>query len=111
MKNKKNEISKIQTNSIRAIFISVFFIIIFIALYLAFLAPSVSFSPEDETVMSFNNARSLLSALGKDGIDWYCGKITTFNDAKGNLYGQKELEELKRLLGNNEKLRDEFCKS
>ena len=55
-------------------------------------------------------ARSLLLELGEDGIDWYCGKRENYIDAQGNNYGAVELNELKKILGNDKQLDEEFCR-
>ncbi len=107
---KKNIYSKKQIFNVPAIFLGVFVIVILIAIYLSFF-PSIALSPDDidEGAMPFAEASSLLAKLGPDGIDWYCGKRESFTDAQGNNYAQKELEELKRILGNEKRLMQEFC--
>ena len=100
--------SKKQDIKYSLVLIAVLLVVALISVYLAFFAPKTLLSPEAGT-MSYENARSLLSDLGQEGIDWYCGKISEFTDKQGNLYNQKSLEELKKILGNEEQLRREFC--
>ena len=85
--------------------------IIFSAIYLSYFSKPFQLGPaETDSIKDYSNARALLLKLGNEGIDWYCGRIGSFADAQGNIYGIRELEEMKRLLGNEARLREEFCK-
>ena len=107
---KKVEIiQKKKVPNVKALFLGVLVLVIFISIYLTFF-PSISLSPEEEqSATSFVDASSFLSKLGQDGIDWYCGKRESFTDEQGNNYGAKELEALKKILGNERRLMEEFC--
>ena len=83
--------------------------IIFAALYLSFFSQPFQLGPAEDSIKDYSNARALLLKLGNQGINWYCGKIDSFADAQGNVYGARELVEMKRLLGNDERLSREFC--
>ncbi len=109
--NSIKQMSQKPIRNLKAIFLGVFIVIIFIAIYLSFFPSNITLSPNDtdEVAMSFAEASSLLAKLGQDGIDWYCGKRESFTDEQGNNYAQKELEELKRILGNEKRLREKFC--
>ena len=104
---------KTRNRYMKIIFIIIIAIVVLIAIYLAFFAKKgLQYSPPIEsskTVLSYANSRELLAILEQEGIDWYCGKSKSYTDAKGNVYGAKELEELKKILGHEEELRNEFC--
>ena len=59
--------------------------------------------------ISYEKAKSYIIDLGPGGVDWYCGKIDLFVDKNGNEYGQRELQELKRILGNEMLIRNDIC--
>lgn len=105
---------KTRNRYMKIIFIIIIAIVALIAIYLAFFAKKgIQYSPDEgtasKTVLSYANSRELLAILEQEGIDWYCGKSKSYTDAKGNVYGSKELEELKKILGHEEELRSEFC--
>ncbi len=102
MKNKKN------LTTIRVLFFGVFSIVILAAIYLTINSSLISLSPQ-EGFLSYENAAVSISELGPDGIRWYCGFSDNFTDKNGNQYGSKELEELRKVLGNDMKLYKEFC--
>ena len=108
---KKNIAYKKHVSGMQALFLSVFIIVVFIAIYLSFFPSNVKLSPDetDEAAMPFPDAGSLLAKLGQEGIDWYCGERESYIDVAGNVYGQEELGELKRILGNEKMLRQKFC--
>lgn len=93
---------------IRILFFGVFFIVLLSAFYLSFFSTEMQFSPPTEGI-SFETASSLLSTMGQNGIDWYCEKTLSYMDKQGNTYGSTELKELKKILGNDALLREEFC--
>ena len=85
-------------------------VILLIILYFRFSPKPAQYSPPlDESTLSFENSKALLSAFPPEGIDWYCGNTDSYTDAQGNVYGAKELEELKKILGNAQQLELEFC--
>ena len=90
------------------LYFGILFAIILSAVYLSVSQP-FQLGPSEDSIKDYSNARALLLKLGNQGINWYCGKIESFSDAQGNVYGAKELVEMKRLLGNEERLRAEFC--
>ena len=104
---KKIEVHRRKPN-LKALYLAVFLIVVAASIYLSFF-PSISLSPEEDTGASLADASKFLSKLGKDGIDWYCGKTESFTDEQGNYYGSKELVELKKILGNERRLMEEFC--
>lgn len=91
------------------IYFGILVAIIFSAVYLFYFSQPYQLGPKEDSIRDYSNARALLLKLGDDGIDWYCGRIESFADAQGNAYGAQELVELKRLLGNENQLRAEFC--
>lgn len=92
-----------------AAYLTVFAMVFVSALYFAFFSSDVQFSPPSESGMSYEDAHGIVSKLGDDGIDWYCGKIERYTDSQGNEYGVIELTELKKIVGNEERLREELC--
>lgn len=76
--------------------------------YIRFFGTSPQFSPE-ESVFSYDTSRSLVLALGSDGLDWFCGRSPTYTDSQDNNYGELELSEFKRLINNVEQLKEELC--
>jgi hypothetical protein len=93
---------------IKIFFLLIFLIVLLSFVYLKLTTTPISLSPDDST-MSFDNARVLLSAFPQEGIDWYCGKSPSFSDMQGNSYGEPELLELKKILGNDLLLDEEYC--
>ncbi len=93
---------------IRILFFGVFSIVLLSAFYLSLFPAEVQLSPSSQGI-SFETARSLLSTMGPEGIDWYCEKTPSYADKQGNTYGAVELEELKKILGNDALLKQEFC--
>lgn len=92
----------------RIFFFSVFIIILIGWMYLSFFSKEVSFNPSIEG-MSPESALGLLKVMGEKGINWYCGKTASFTDSQGNSYGPVELEELKKILGNDDYLKEKVC--
>ncbi|MDO8508135.1 MAG: hypothetical protein Q7S27_00455 [Nanoarchaeota archaeon] len=92
----------------KILFLSVPLIVFGIAIYLGFNSSNISLGP-DEPGMSYESAVTLLRGLGNEGIEWYCGERNSFVDAQGNSYGDRELIELKKILGNDMRLFNEFC--
>ena len=112
MKKRVSDFQKKQNLIYRVVFLSVLSILLIIYLYQAFLSPTIQFSPEDDTSgLSYENARSLLKDLGRDGIAWYCGAVDSYTDSQGKVYGEKERVELEKVLGNKERLTLEFCEN
>ena len=99
--NKNNPIVKV-------FFLSVFLIVLLSLVAISFSSDKLQLSPE-ESSLSFENAKVLLSAFPPEGIEWYCGSAESYTDAQGNVYREKELEELKKILGNTQQLELEFC--
>lgn len=96
---------------IRIFFLSILLIVAVSYLYVSFFdnsGESVSYSPST-SILSTENAKELVMALGPEGVDWYCGRADNYVDSKGNTYGAKELAELKRILGSTEVLEKEIC--
>lgn len=93
----------------RIFFFSIFLIILISWFYLVFFSIEISFSPPTEG-MGPESALGLLNEIGQQGIDWYCGKAASFRDSQGNIYGPIELEELKKILGNEDYLNERVCK-
>lgn len=108
MKNEKEKISKKNNFNTRPLFLAIFFIVVLIAIYLSLQSSQILLNPED-TSLSLETARSILSKMIPEGIEWYCGRIESYVDEQGNIFNQKSLEELKKILGNDEQLREEFC--
>jgi flagellar basal body-associated protein FliL len=77
-------------------------------IYIKFFDTGIQFSPE-ESVFSYDTSRSLVLALGQDGLDWFCGRSPKFTDSQGNEYGDLELSEFNRLINNVEQLKEELC--
>ena len=59
---------------------------------------------EDTTSLPLDLANSVLSALGENGIAWYCGEIDTITDGVGNVYGVEKRDELRNVLGHSEEI-------
>ncbi len=78
-------------------------------MYLMFFSSGILLGPSSDGSVSYESARSFLTDLGEQGIEWYCGRSQSFIDLQGNVYQSKELEELKKILGNEIQLRNEFC--
>src|SRR3989344_2511897 len=89
----------------------VFFFVLFffVVWFVVFFVSKVDLGPPSESGMSYEDAHGIVSKLGDDGIDWYCGKIERYTDSQGNEYGVIELTELKKIVGNEERLREELC--
>jgi|SRR3989344_2412416 len=92
----------------RIFFFSVFLVVLISWVYLAFFSTDISFSPPTEG-MGPESALGLLNGMGQQGIDWYCEKAASFKDSQGNTYGPIELEELKKILGNEDYLKESVC--
>ena len=108
MKNKKEKISKKDNFNTRPLFLAIFFIVVLIALYLSLQSSQILLNPE-ETSLNLETARSILSKMSQEGIAWYCGRIEYYVDEQGNNFDQRSLTELKKILGNDEQLKEEFC--
>ena len=106
------KIEKNKPSKKRIIFLIIVAIILVAAtiffIYIKFFDAGLQFSPE-ESVFSYDTSRSLLLALGSEGLDWFCGRSPKFIDSQGNEYGDLELSEFKRLINNAEQLKEELC--
>ncbi len=107
MKNKRSSKLKNLT-TIRILFLGVFSLVVITGIYLSFSTSKLLLSPEQKG-LSYESARFYISKLGQDGIRWYCGTTESYTDTNGNQYGSRELNELKRIIGNDERLHAEFC--
>jgi photosystem II stability/assembly factor-like uncharacterized protein len=105
----KKKIKNKNIPNINILFFGVLAVVAFASLYLAYLSPTVLLSPDSESAMPLAAAKALLSAFPPEGIGWYCGDRETYTDAQGNTYGRTELEELRKILGNDFDLELEFC--
>lgn len=110
---KKRVSEDFQRNKIntKVVFITIFIIVILVALYLAFISPTIQFS--SISTLSLSNAISVAQAIGiginSPATDWYCGRKSTFIDNKGNKYSSTDLASLKAVLGNDYELKKKFC--
>ena len=96
---------------IRVLYFGVFLIVLLSAVSLSlFSSNELQFSPPaSDSGMSYETASSFLQVMGQQGIDWYCGKTQTYIDKQGTAYGSIELIELKKILQNDDLLRQNFC--
>ncbi len=106
---KKKQTNKNYSATVNKIFyLGILGFVFVIAIYMALTSNTILFSPP-ETGMLYENAATILSGFKKDGIEWYCGYKESYIDNKENVYGLKELIELKKILGNDAELYNEFC--
>ncbi len=110
MMKKKNNNSKESLLVMRVFFLGIFGVVIIMGLTLMLNSNGVLFSPDEGSTINYNGAVSILNNLGPDGVEWYCGNRESYTDPQGNSYGARELEELRRILGNEIRLRNEFCR-
>src|SRR3989344_8021830 len=104
---KSNSYSRESRLIEKVFFLGVLIIVFIIAISLSLNSTAIFLSPDES--MSYENAQASLSKLSQEGIDWYCGKRDNYVDSQGNVYGARELQELRRILGNEMKLRSDFC--
>ena len=104
---KRNSYSRESRLIEKVFFLGVLIIVFIIAIFFSLNSTNILLSPDES--MSYENAQASLSKLSQEGIEWYCGKKDNYVDSQGNIYGARELQELKRILGNDMKLRSDFC--
>ena len=92
----------------RLVLLGVLAVVAISAVYQMTISSGILLGPKFDGI-SYEKARSYITDLGPQGLDWYCGKANSFIDKNGNEYGQRELEELKRILGNEMRLRNDLC--
>ena len=73
-------------------------VVVLIALYFSFRPTEIQLSPDEG--IGLDNAKSILNAIGPQGINWYCGKVQTITDGQGNTYGSPELQKVREVLQN-----------
>lgn len=97
-----------KMKSIRLLFIGVLVIVVIAGLYIIFSESDLLLGPKSS--LDYDNSKSVIKALGPQGIKWYCGEISSFTDFAGNSYDLDDLKGLKNVLGNERRLRRDFCK-
>lgn len=105
---KRNSYSRESKLIEKIFFLGVLVIVFIVTIFLSLNSTNILLGP-DESSMSYENAQASLSKLSPEGIAWYCGKKDNYVDSQGNVYGARALQELKRILGNEIKLRNDFC--
>jgi len=93
--------------STRLLFIGVLVIVVLAGLYIIFSESDLLLGPG--TSLDYDNSKSVIMALGQEGIKWYCGEILSYTDFAGNNYDEKDLRGLKDVLGNERRLKRDFC--